>query len=83
MFFVYAIKSLPTKQIYIGFTENIEKRLHYHNSGYVKSTGKRKPWILLAIEGFELKNKARWVERELKTSKGNRLEWIERNRINF
>jgi len=82
VFFVYAIKSLPTKQVYIGQTEDIEKRLKYHNSGYVKATGNRKPWILLAIEGFEKRDKARWTERELKRSRGKRLKWIERNKFN-
>jgi putative endonuclease len=82
VFFVYAIESLPTKQIYIGQTEDIEKRLNYHNSGYVKATDNRKPWILLAIEGFEERDKARWTERELKSSRGKRLKWIERNKFN-
>jgi putative endonuclease len=83
VFFVYAIKSLPTKQIYIGQTEDIEKRLKYHNSRYVKSTKEKKPWILLAMEGFEDRNKARWIENELKRSRGKRLKWIKENKINI
>ncbi|MCX5859923.1 MAG: four helix bundle protein [Proteobacteria bacterium] len=81
MFFIYAIESLPTKQIYIGQTNNIEKRLGYHNSGYIKSTKKRKPWTLLAMEIVEDRKKASWIEKELKESKGKRLKWIERNRV--
>ena len=82
MFFVYAIQSIPTKQIYIGQTKDIEERLRCHNSGYVKSAKARKPWVLLAFEEFEDRNKARWLERELKKSKGRRLRWIEKNHIN-
>ena len=81
MFVVYAIQSMRTNQVYVGQTENIEKRLHYHNAGYVKSTCNRRPWVILAFEKCESRDKARWIERELKKSKGKRLKWIERNLI--
>jgi putative endonuclease len=80
MYLVYAIRSLSKERIYIGHTNNFEKRLQYHNSGYVKSTSNARPWILLASEEFETRNKARWFERELKRSKGKRKKWIEKSR---
>lgn len=81
MFFVYAIKSLTEERIYIGHTQNIEIRLNYHNSGYVKSTVLHRPWELIAFQEIKNKNEARWIERELKRSREKRIKWIEQNRI--
>jgi putative endonuclease len=81
MFDVYAIESLATKRIYIGHTKDIDERLKYHNSGYVKSTTKDRPWRIVALEKVESKNEARWLERSLKKSRGKRLKWIDENRV--
>jgi putative endonuclease len=76
MYKVYAIESENTGRIYIGQTNNIQKRLKMHNMGYVKSTYKDMPWHLLAIESFDTRNEARWRERQLKKSKGIRMKWL-------
>ena len=81
MFNVYAVESLANRRIYIGHTADIDQRLKYHNSGYVKSTYQDRPWKLIAYERFENKNEARWIERSLKKSKGKRKNWLDRNRI--
>ena len=81
MHIVYAIESEAVKRIYIGHTSDINTRLKYHNSGYVKSTAKDKPWRLVALEEINSKEKARWIERSLKNSRGKRLKWIEKNGI--
>ena len=82
MYYVYAIQSMTKKRIYLGHTEHIDARLKYHNSGYVKSTSKDRPWRLVASESIDRKDEARWLERSLKRSRGKRLKWIEANRIN-
>jgi putative endonuclease len=81
MSFVYAIKSLMEERVYIGHTQNIEIRLKYHNSGYVKSTAKYRPWILTALKEVKNKSEDRRIEKELKKSRGKRIKWIEQNRI--
>jgi putative endonuclease len=81
MFVIYAIKSLTTNRIYIGYTQDLDKRLKYHNSGYVKSTAEDKPWEMIALERIKYRNEARWKERLLKMSKGKRIKWIHHNRI--
>jgi predicted GIY-YIG superfamily endonuclease len=81
VFDVYAIKSVTINRIYIGHTKDISDRLNYHNSGYVKSTAKDRPWKLIALEKIESKNEARWLERSLKKSRGKRLRWVEKNRL--
>jgi len=81
MYLVYAIKSLSKERIYIGHTKDFNKRLNYHNAGYVKSTSDDRPWVLLALEEFGTRGKARWFERELKRSSGKRKKWIEKRKF--
>jgi len=81
MYFVYAIESLSKERIYIGHTSDFNKRLKYHNSGYVKSTSDDRPWLLLALEEFETRGKAMWFERELKRSRGKRKKWIGKRKL--
>ena len=81
MFTVYAIQSLSTERIYIGQTKDLNKRLQYHNLGYVKSTSRNRPWDLIAFVRFITSSEARWTERELKKSRGKRIKWIEENTL--
>ena len=81
MFYVYAIKSQFNSRTYIGQTQEINKRLQMHNSGHVRSTAKDRPWELLAIERFNTRKEARWIERQLKRSKGRREAWIHSHTI--
>ena len=81
MLIVYAMESESVSRVYVGYTNDIEARLKYHNSGYVKSTAKDRPWRLIALEKVESKDEARWLERSLKKSRGKRLKWVERNEI--
>jgi putative endonuclease len=81
MFYVYAIKSQINSRTYFGQTQEINKRLQMHNSGHVRSTAKDRPWELLAIERFNTRKEARWIERQLKRSKGKREAWIHSHTI--
>ena len=81
MFFVYAIMSESNSRIYIGQTNDVYKRLMYHNRGYVPSTEKDRPWSLLSIEEFNTREEARWRERGLKKSRGKRTRWIQTHYI--
>ena len=78
MCLVYAIESKLSGRIYIGQTENLERRLLEHNSGKVPSTRMGQPWILLKTEEFATRAEARWAERQLKDSKGRRDKWLNR-----
>lgn len=79
MFYVYAIESAVTGRIYIGQTEDLEKRTYLHNGGHVKSTRKDIPWRLVAIEKFDSRDQARWREKSLKKSRGTRIKWLEKH----
>lgn len=76
MCLVYAIKSSSSGRIYIGQTENMERRLMEHNTGRVRSTIMGRPWVLLRTEEFDTRAGARWAERRLKASKGRREKWL-------
>ena len=73
---VYAIRSTVSGRIYIGHTRDIDMRLYYHNSGYVKTTKLDRPWELIALEKCDDRKAARWVEGQLKQSRGRRVRWI-------
>jgi len=77
MYYVYALESLLKKRIYVGQTKDLNRRLRCHNNGLVKSTSKDKPWKLIAFQEVESTSEARWIERDLKKSRGKRMRWIE------
>ena len=79
-FCVYAIQSEVSKRIYVGQTDNLERRFREHNAGRVKSTKNERPWKAIASENVIDREQARWIESRLKSSKGKRLRWIERRR---
>ena len=70
MYYVYAIKSLVKNYIYVGMTNDIERRVLEHNSGKNKSTKAYKPFILIHKEQFETRIEARKREKYLKSGIG-------------
>jgi len=50
MYFTYVLKSHKDDKLYIGYTENLDKRILEHNSGKVKSTKYRIPFELVYYE---------------------------------
>ncbi len=81
MFIVYAIKSVINGRIYVGQTDNIERRLKQHNDGHCISTRSDLPWRVCDIEKFETRSEARWCERQLKRSRGRRLKWFDTHKV--
>jgi putative endonuclease len=53
MIFVYAIISSINNRIYVGQTDNIERRIKEHNTGQTKSTKPYIPWELFYQEQCE------------------------------
>ncbi|KKU47377.1 hypothetical protein A2752_00135 [Candidatus Uhrbacteria bacterium RIFCSPHIGHO2_01_FULL_46_23] len=58
MYTVYILQSLKDGRTYIGYTNNLERRLNEHNSGKSKSTKYRVPFKLLFKEEFQTKRDA-------------------------
>ncbi|MCI0449380.1 MAG: GIY-YIG nuclease family protein [Chlorobi bacterium] len=72
-FIVYCLYSNSNKGLYIGHTDNLERRFSQHNSGKVLSTKAYKPYKLLHKEEFDTKQEAIVREKELKGSSGRRF----------
>lgn len=71
MHYVYIIQSITFPyQIYIGVTENFDKRLSHHNHGTTPHTNKYKPWVLIFYTVFEDKLIAYKFEKYLKSGSG-------------
>ncbi len=58
------------RKLYIGWTDNLDKRIKKHNKGKVFSTKVRKPFILIYFEACLSKEKAILREKQLKTGFG-------------
>ena len=72
MYCLYVLKSQLDGKLYTGHTDNLERRLSEHNSGKVKSTRARRPFVLVYSEKFSTRSEARWRERYLKTAWGKK-----------
>ena len=71
MHYIYIIQSVKfPKKLYTGFSEDVENRIKYHNSGKSPHTSKFKPWKLVYYCAFEDKKKALDFEAYLKTASG-------------
>jgi putative endonuclease len=70
MWYAYALKSLKDGNLYIGMSENPEKRLNEHNTGMTKSTKHRRPFEIIYKENHQNRFKAREHEKYLKSGFG-------------
>ncbi|MFH0772751.1 MAG: GIY-YIG nuclease family protein [bacterium] len=76
-YYVYILKSRYHNKSYVGYTENVQKRLEEHNQGKNAYTKKYKPWILIHREEYGNKENAITREKYYKTHSGrNRLKKI-------
>jgi len=62
----YVLRSRKDKELYIGSTNNLKKRLEEHNSGKVPATKPRMPFQLLYYESYLAEQDARERESKLK-----------------
>ena len=66
MYYFYVLKSKKNSEIYFGYTEDLRERLKQHNSGEVKSTRLKKPFILVYYEAYYSKEDAKHREYSIK-----------------
>jgi len=78
LYYVYAIKC-DNGSIYIGQTENMEKRWHDHMAGKVRWTKKYKALEIIHYEGYSTKEEAVEREKVLKTGFGRK--WLKHELI--
>jgi putative endonuclease len=72
MFFIYILKSLKDNRTYVGYTDNIERRLVEHNSGQTNATKNRRPLELIFSEKVETLKEAKERESYWKSGAGRR-----------
>jgi putative endonuclease len=70
MFTVYILRSQLDNKRYIGFTDNLDRRISEHNSGRVASTKNRRPLYLTYTESFGSKDEAMKREKFFKSHLG-------------
>ena len=71
-FYVYMLKSKGIKPItYVGYTNNIKKRITLHNSGKGAKFTRGRKWKLIYKEKLQSKNKA--ISREYYIKKNRKL----------
>jgi putative endonuclease len=72
-FLVYILESLKDKDLYIGFTNNLNRRLEEHKKGLSFATKFRLPFKLVYFEGCISEADARRREKYLKTTQGRKF----------
>jgi len=80
MHVVYVIQNSSSLDVYVGQTNNLERRLKQHNNGLSKSTHRKASdgrWILVYAEAYRDKEDA--TEREVKLKqRGSAKHWLKR-----
>ena len=75
-YFVYLIGSLKDSKIktYVGYTNNLKKRLTLHNSGKGAKSTRGRTWHLLYYQKYNTKKRAMTDEYNLKKNKKKRRD---------
>ena len=80
-YFVYILKSLNDGKLYIGYTNNLRRRIIEHNKQENLSTKSRTPFQLVYYEAHRNKIDAENREKFFKTGWGR--QYIQKNLKNF
>jgi putative endonuclease len=73
MFYVYAIRSETTNYIYVGLTDNVQRRFMEHQLGKNRTTKPYRPFKIILVEDFETRIEARQREKYLKSGVGKQF----------
>ena len=83
MYYVYMLNCISPKikKTYVGYTNNLVKRLDNHNKSKGAKSTKGLKWELIYTKKFINKSKAMSYEYNLKKNKKERLEILKNNNI--
>ena len=70
MYYTYILQSEKDGKLYIGQTNDVFRRLERHNTGQIRATRYRKPFIILCYKEFETRKESMQMEKYLKSLKG-------------
>jgi putative endonuclease len=71
-YYIYILQSKKDENFYVGFTNNLIRRIQQHANGSVTSTKNRRPLELIYWEGCLNQQDATRREKYLKTAWGKR-----------
>ena len=66
MYYIYMLCSLQDKDLYVGRTNDLRRRLAQHNSGKSFATAPRRPFTLVYYESYGAREDAIRREKSLK-----------------
>jgi putative endonuclease len=69
-YYVYVLRN-PHGQLYIGSTDDLDRRIQQHQQGEARWTRNRGPWTLVSSEVFPSRADAMRRERHLKRGRAN------------
>jgi putative endonuclease len=72
MYYTYILQSEKSDNLYIGHTENFERRLCEHNSNQAKSIKNKGPWNIIFKKEFQSRGEAMKFEIKLKSIKNKK-----------
>ncbi len=81
MWYIYILRSNKDRQLYVGLTNDLKKRVSEHNKGKVPSTYLRRSFKVIYYETHTDRHDAAKRERFLKTGWGK--NWIKRTLKNY
>jgi len=71
MYYVYLLRSIPfPDKTYVGFSQDLKRRIVAHNNGQSPHTSKYKPWELISYKAFQSRQKALAFEKYMKSHSG-------------
>ena len=66
VFTAYILESQIGKGFYIGHTQDLNNRMHIHNSGRSKYTHTGAPWKVVFSTSFKTRKEAAYLEKRIK-----------------
>ena len=75
MYYTYILQSINfPEHFYVGYTDDLKRRLKQHNSGNSVHTNKFKPWRLRGYIAFDTEEKSQQFELFLKSGNGRNFQ---------
>ena len=79
MNYVYVIQNIFSREIYVGYTKDLKKRLSQHNYGGKKfTTRKNGEWMIVYAEAYRSEKEARTREFRIKHNGNTKKELFKR-----
>ena len=70
---LYVLKSLSRNYLYVGMTNDLERRVKQHNNGLNKTTKPYRPFEIILVDEYPSRAEARNREKFLKSGVGKEI----------